>query len=157
KLESAGSRWEADVIIVTSGDDFQTLFPEQFHERGASRCKLQMMRTVSQPEGWSLGPSLAFGLTLAHYSTFRVCQSRAALERRIDQETPELRARGIHVMVSQNASRQLTIGDSHDYGLEVDIFDKPGVNRLILDYARERLVAPTLEIEEQWHGVYAKH
>jgi len=31
------------------------------------------------------------------------------------------------------------------------------VNRLILDYAKTDLRVPTLEIAEQWHGVYAKH
>ena len=60
-------------------------------------------------------------------------------------------------MVSQNARGELTIGDSHEYGLAVNIFDDPAVNRLILDYAKAYLRVPTLEIAEQWHGVYAKH
>jgi D-hydroxyproline dehydrogenase subunit beta len=59
--------------------------------------------------------------------------------------------------VSQNGAGELTIGDSHEYGLAVDIFDKPAVNRMILDYARESLKVPKLEIAEQWHGVYSKH
>jgi hypothetical protein len=60
-------------------------------------------------------------------------------------------------MVSQNSSAQLTIGDSHEYGLEVNVFDNPDVNRLILDYAKAYLRVSTLEIVEQWHGIYAKH
>jgi hypothetical protein len=60
-------------------------------------------------------------------------------------------------MVSQTAPGEVTIGDSHEYGLSVDIFDKPEVNRLILDYARQYLRVPTLEIGESWNGVYAKH
>ena len=39
----------------------------------------------------------------------------------------------------------------------MNIFDNPLVNRLILDYAKQYLRAPTVEIAEQWHGVYAKH
>jgi hypothetical protein len=39
----------------------------------------------------------------------------------------------------------------------VNIFDRPQVNRLILEYAQSYLRVPTLEIAEQWHGVYAKH
>jgi D-hydroxyproline dehydrogenase subunit beta len=156
-LETKDQRWEADSIIVAGGDDFQTLFPESLREKGLTRCKLQMMRTAPQPQGWALGPSLAFGLTFKHYPTFQICSSLHALEERIERETPEFEKWGIHVMVSQNASGELTLGDSHEYGLAVDIFDKSVVNRLILDYARQYLTVPTLEIAEYWHGVYAKH
>jgi D-hydroxyproline dehydrogenase subunit beta len=156
-LETGDERWEPDSIIVASGDDFQTLFPEYFRESGVTRCKLQMMRTVAQPRGWSLGPSLAFGLTFKHYPTFQVCSSLQALQDRIARETPEFEEWGIHVMVSQNSAGELTIGDSHEYGLAVDAFDKPAVNRMILDYARRYLRVPTLEIAQHWHGVYAKH
>lgn len=156
-VEAGSKRWEADSIIVASGDDFQTLFPDYFRDSGITRCKLQMMRTVPQPDGWALGPSLAFGLTFKHYPTFQECASLAALKDRISRETPEFDKWGIHVMVSQTGSGELTIGDSHEYGLVVDIFDKPVVNRMILDYARQYLRVPTLEIAENWHGVYAKH
>jgi D-hydroxyproline dehydrogenase subunit beta len=156
-LQAAGQRWEADAIIVAAGDDFQTLFPECFGQSGVTRCKLQMMRTVSQPRAWKLGASLAFGLTFKHYPTFQVCSHLQALKDRIARETPELDNRGIHVMVSQNATGELTIGDSHEYGLAVNIFDVPAINELILSYAKLYLRVPTLQIAEQWHGVYAKH
>jgi FAD dependent oxidoreductase TIGR03364 len=156
-VHTADQRCEAEAIVVSGGDDFQTLFPECFQDRGLTRCKLQMMRTAPQPQGWQLGPSLAFGLSFRHYPTFQVCNTLQALQDRIVRETPELDEMGIHVMVSQTARRELTIGDSHEYGLEVNIFDDPAVNRMILDYAKAYLRAPTLEIVEQWHGVYAKH
>jgi FAD dependent oxidoreductase TIGR03364 len=156
-LEAGDRRWQADCIIVASGDDFQSLFPECFRDTGLTRCKLQMMRTVPQPQGWQLGPSLAFGLTFKHYPTFQICDTLQALKIRIASETPEFEKFGIHVMVSQNSSGELTLGDSHEYGLAVNIFDDPAINRLILNYAKTYLRAPTLEIAEQWHGVYAKH
>jgi D-hydroxyproline dehydrogenase subunit beta len=148
---------EAGAIIVAGGDDFQTLFPECFRNSGVTRCKLQMMRTAPQPDDWKLGPSLAFGLSFRHYPAFEVCGALQALKNRVAIETPEIDTWGIHVMVSQTSLGELTIGDSHEYGLEVNIFDNPTVNRLILDYAKAYLRVPTLEIAEQWHGVYAKH
>jgi FAD dependent oxidoreductase TIGR03364 len=157
RLEAGNQSWAADTIIVASGDDFQTLFPECFGDSRLTRCKLQMMRTAPQPQGWQLGPSLAFGLTFKHYPTFQVCGSLQALKERILRETPEFDKFGIHVMVSQTALGELTLGDSHEYGLAVNIFDDPATNRLILDYAETYLRVPTLEIAEQWHGVYAKH
>ena len=156
-LETATQRWRADSIIVASGDDFQTLFPECFRDPMLTRCKLQMMRTVVQPQGWQLGPSLAFGLTFKHYPTFQICSTLGVLKERIAREMPDFERFGIHVMVSQNARGELTLGDSHEYGLAVNIFDDPVINRLILDYAKAYLRVPTLEIAETWHGVYAKH
>ena len=156
-LETATERWEPKSTIVAAGDDFQTLFPECFRDSKLTRCKLQMMRTVPQPGGWQLGPSLAFGLTFTHYPTFRICATLAALQGRIAEESPELVKNEIHVMVSQNTRGELTIGDSHEYGLAVKIFDDPEINRQILDFAAKYLRVPTLEIAETWHGVYAKH
>jgi FAD dependent oxidoreductase TIGR03364 len=153
-LHTADQRCEADAII---GDDFQTLFPECFWDSSLTRCKLQMMRTVPQPIDWQLGPSLAFGLTFKHYPTFQVCSALQALKDRVARETPEFDEWGIHMMVWQTALGELTIGDSYEYGLAVNIFDNPSVNRLILDYAKAYLRVPTLEIAEQWHWVYAKH
>jgi FAD dependent oxidoreductase TIGR03364 len=148
---------KADAIVLASGDDFQTLFPELFRNSGVTRCKLQMLRTVSQPAEWALGPSLAFGLTFRHYPTFSICGSLPALRRRVAEETPEFDKWGIHVMASQNSARQVTLGDSHEYGLEVDIFDRAMINDLIVKYASEYLRVPDLTIAESWHGVYAKH
>lgn len=156
-LERANERCHADSIIVAPGDDFQTLFPECFRDAALTRCKLQMMRTSPQPNGWQLGPSLAFGLTFKHYPTFQICSTLPVLKERIARETPEFEKFGIHVMVSQNARGELTLGDSHEYGLAVNIFDDPAINRLIVEYAKAYLHVPTLEIAETWHGVYAKH
>ena len=104
-LHAADLSCEADTIIVAGGDDFQTLFPECFRETGLTRCKLQMMRTPPQPNGWQLGPSLAFGLTFKHYPTFQICDSLEALKARIAKESPALDEWGIHVMVSQTSRR----------------------------------------------------
>jgi D-hydroxyproline dehydrogenase subunit beta len=149
--------WKANTTIVASGDDFQTLFPNEFCNSGITRCKLQMMRTVPQPGGWQLGPSLAFGLSFAHYPTFQICESLPALRWRYLADLPDLVNAGIHVMVSQTAQGELTLGDSHEYGLQVNIFDKQEINRLIMDFATEYLRVPALTLAQTWHGVYAKH
>ena len=157
RLKTAESKYESNFIAIASGDDFQTLFPESFRQSGVLRCKLQMMRTVPQPDGWQLGPSLAFGLTFLHYPSFEICASRVALQERVKRESIDITRYGIHVLVSQTSSGELTIGDSHEYGLAVDIFDKPEIDRIILEYASRRLEAPALEIAQRWHGIYAKH
>jgi FAD dependent oxidoreductase TIGR03364 len=156
-IEAGGEKWEVQAAIVCTGDDFESLYPAMFRDSGMTRCKLQMMRTRPQPEGWQLGPALAAGLTLRFYESFQVCGTLRALKERIAAETPEYDRWGIHVLVSQTAGRELTIGDSHEYGAAVDPFDRAEIDDLVLQYARGFLQAPNLEIAQHWHGVYAKH
>jgi D-hydroxyproline dehydrogenase subunit beta len=156
-LCAGGGRWNAETIIVCGGEDFTTLYPDHFAASGLTRCKLQMLRTAPQDHGWQLGPSLAAGLTLRFYPAFQVCETLPALSKRIADETPEYDRWGIHALVSQTADGALTLGDSHEYGLAVDIFNKEEVDDLILRYTRQFLRAPDLRIAERWHGVYAKH
>jgi glycine/D-amino acid oxidase-like deaminating enzyme len=116
-----------------------------------------MMRTAPQPGGWQLGPALAAGLTLRFYKAFEACTTLPALARRIAEETPEFDRRMIHALVSQTADGALTLGDSHEYGLAVDVFNKQEIDDLILNYTRGFLRAPDLSIAERWYGVYARH
>lgn len=156
-LYSGNGQWHAETVIVCNGDDFETLYPRHFAASGLTRCKLQMMRTAPQPGGWQLGPSLAAALTLRFYPAFQVCTTLQALARRIAEETPEYDRWGIHALVSQTADGALTLGDSHEYGLSVDIFNKEEIDELILRYTRQFLRAPDLTVAERWYGVYAKH
>jgi len=156
-LDAGGERWHVDRAIVCSGQDFETLYPQVYRAAGLTRVKLQMIRTGAQPGGWRLGPSLAAGLTLRFYPAFQVCASLPALKERIAHETPEYDEWGIHGLVSQTAAGELTLGDSHEYGLAVDIFNKEEVDNLILRYIASFLKAPNMAISQRWHGVYAKH
>ena len=60
-------------------------------------------------------------------------------------------------MASQTPAGEVTIGDSHEYGDAVNVFDKPEIDEMILAYLRGFLDLPSPEIAERWHGVYAKH
>jgi FAD dependent oxidoreductase TIGR03364 len=155
-VAAGGRQWAARRLFVCSGDDFQTLYPEAFADVGFSRCKLQMMR--SRPYGsWRLGPMLAGGLTLRHYKNFQDCPTLPTVRQRVARENPQFDRYGIHVMASQNGLGELVIGDSHEYDEAIEPFDKPEIDRLILDYLDTFLDAPDLEIATRWHGVYARH
>jgi FAD dependent oxidoreductase TIGR03364 len=149
--------WETDAAIVCGGDDFETLYPEVLASSGLTRCKLQMMRTAPQPDAWQLGPSLASGLTLRFYKAFSICSTLGALRARIAAEKPEYDRWAIHLLVAQTADGAITLGDSHEYGLESDIFNKCLVDDLILREAATFLRLPSWAIAERWHGVYSLH
>jgi FAD dependent oxidoreductase TIGR03364 len=156
-VEAGSERWSVDHVVVCGGDDFETLYPQTFATSGLTRVKLQMLRTAQQPEGWRLGPALAAGLTLRFYAAFGICSTLPALRERIAHQSPEYERWGIHGLVSQTAQGELTLGDSHEYGPCVDIFNREEVDDLILRYIRGFLNAPVMNIAQRWHGVYAKH
>jgi FAD dependent oxidoreductase TIGR03364 len=156
-VETALERWQAETAIVCAGDDFETLYPEAFAAGGLTRCKLQMMRTVPQPGDWQLGPALAAGLTLRFYKAFAICTALAQLKARIAAEKPEYERWKIHVLASQTADGAITLGDSHEYGLDPDPFDRTLIDELILREARTFLKLPSWQIAERWHGIYALH
>lgn len=156
-IEAGSEQWKTENAIVCSGDDFESLYPETFASAGLTRVKLQMLRTAPQPDGWLLGPALAAGLTLRFYSSFSVCETLPALRGRIADETPEYDRWEIHGLVSQTSQGELTLGDSHEYGPIVDIFNKEAIDCLMLRYISTFLAPPDLAIAQRWYGVYVKH
>lgn len=59
-------------------------------------------------------------------------------------------------MMSQNAAGELVIGDSHEYGLNPEPFDREDINDYVLDHLKTFAQVPSWAIAEKWHGVYAK-
>jgi D-hydroxyproline dehydrogenase subunit beta len=153
RMETGRGSYEVDVVIICTGNDFETLFPGLIGASGLTRCKLQMMRTAPQPEGWQLGPALAAGLTLRFYKAFQMCSTLAKLRERVAREKPDYERYLIHVLVAQTADGAITLGDSHEYGPCVDIFDKPEIDELILREAKTFLRLPDFQIARRWHGV----
>jgi FAD dependent oxidoreductase TIGR03364 len=147
---------EADLIFICNGADFETLYPEHFAQQPVTKCKLQMMRLASQPGDWRIGPALCGGLSLIHYNSFKAASSLPVLRQRYANEMADYLQWGIHVMVAQNGRGELTIGDSHEYGLTHDPFDKDFINRKILEYLRCFACFRDWSVTETWNGVYAK-
>lgn len=147
---------EADEIYICSGADFETLYPEVFAKFPLTRCKLQMMRMAPQPESWRIGPMLCGALSLLHYNSFKTASSLAQLKQRLNAEYPEYIKWGIHVMVSQNQAGELAVGDSHEYGMTLDPFDKQMINELILSYLDKFARFKNNKVIETWNGIYPK-
>lgn len=144
----------ADEIYVCNGADFETLFPEEFKVQALIKCRLQMMRTERQPA--RIKTALCGGLSLIHYKSFAAAPSLPSLRKKFEEELPDYLRWGIHVMVSQNQSGQLTVGDSHEYGAVFEPFNKAFLNDLIISYLERFARLKNRCIAETWDGVYAK-
>lgn len=147
---------ETDIICICSGADFEILYPEVFKNLEITKCKLQMLRFKSEIANHRLGTALCGGLSLIHYQSFKSAPSLSKLQQYYQDEMPEYLKYGIHVMISQNGNGALTVGDSHEYGLTFDPFDKDHINELILNYLDQFMVRNRWQRLETWHGIYPK-
>ncbi|MCF2486679.1 TIGR03364 family FAD-dependent oxidoreductase [Dyadobacter sp. CY347] len=153
---SGSKTWSADEIFVCSGQDFETLYPAEFAAAPLTKCKLQMLRLEAQPNDWKIGPSLCGGLSLIHYDGFKAAPSLAGLKARYQEEYSEYLKWGIHVMASQNGLGEITVGDSHEYALTFDPFDREFINKMILDYLGTFAQFKSPKVSQTWNGIYPK-
>ncbi|QXV67527.1 TIGR03364 family FAD-dependent oxidoreductase [Mucilaginibacter achroorhodeus] len=155
-VKTGNQTYQADEIFICSGTEFETLYPEIFAATPITKCKLQMMRMAAQPNNWRIGPSLCGSLSMVHYPGFQAAASLPALRARYEEHYAEYLKWGIHVMVSQNQYGELTVGDSHEYGLVHDPFDKEFINKMIVDYLKTFTNLKDTRVIQTWNGIYAK-
>ena len=135
---------------------FETLYPTKFKELPIIKTKLQMMRFVPNDKNYRIGTSVCGGLSLLHYKSFAASNSLDKLKLKIESELPEYIKWGIHVMVSQNDKGELTVGDSHEYGLDFEPFDNQFINDLVLKYLKKLMHTDNWTLQQSWNGVYPK-
>jgi FAD dependent oxidoreductase TIGR03364 len=148
------TKYEADIVCVCSGQDFETLYPEQFKAQPIIKTKLQMMRFKHQDPNFNIGASVCGGLSLLHYKSFSASSALTKLRLKIEEEIPEYLKYGIHVMVSQNNQGELTVGDSHEYALDFEPFDKTEINEMILAYLKRFMHIEQWDMIQSWNGIY---
>jgi D-hydroxyproline dehydrogenase subunit beta len=75
----------------------------------------------------------------------------------LQREYPDYFRYGIHVLASQQGTGEVSLGDSHEYGDDNSIFNKEGIDDLVLRYLNTFLNLPQMHIASRWHGFYIKH
>jgi FAD dependent oxidoreductase TIGR03364 len=152
-----GASFLADRVVICSGAEYRTLFPELFRASGLRVCKLQMMRTVALPP--VLPHAILSGLSIARYPAYADCPTYAKLNQSINGELKEY---GIHLLLKQAADGSVIIGDSHQYR---DVLDahcleertSSAIGDVILRYAKGMVRLPSWSISEMWNGFYLQH
>jgi FAD dependent oxidoreductase TIGR03364 len=156
EIASEYDSWPADVIVICNGDDFETLFPEDIRSACLEKCHLQMMKARTNVFT-KIGATMCSGLSLLHYPSFSNYKSFVELRKLVKKKYSEYLDYGIHVMLAQNESGDLIIGDSHKYDEMPQPFNHEYINLLILKYLDRFVKIPSFVIKERWTGTYSVH
>jgi len=154
--DARGERYMARQVIVASGAEYRTLFPERFRSEDARICKLQMMR-IAPHSGIQIPHALLSGLSIRRYPGFSICPAYAQLAAQPMDE--DLRTHGIHVLFKQEDDGSIIIGDSHEYRDWADASaleerNECAIDDAILRYAQTMLRLPSWNIAARWNGYY---
>lgn len=157
KVNTTKGDFFAERILVCTGFEAWQFFKEELDKENISPSKLQMTKTVKQPDNYQLHTSVATGLSCRHYKSFQICTDNLpALIAYSAKNFPELDEWGIHLLVTQNDEGELVIGDSHEYG-EPSPFSKEFIDDIFFKLTRQYLKVPEFKISERWAGIYLKH
>ena len=156
--DNLGNTYTSDKVIICNGRDFRNLYPQVFYDSDIEVSKLQMMRTMPQPD-YRLKGSVLTGLSIRRYESFHECASFAALK--ADDIADNCKKWGIHILFKQATDGSIIIGDSHEYAAAREQ-DRLGfavnqeINRIIIEEARRIFDLPDWTMQSYWNGYYAQ-
>lgn len=158
-ISATGNTYEAENVILCSGHEFRTLYPELFANSDLEVSKLQMMRTVPQ-SGLRIPGNILTGLSIRRYEAFRECPSYAAIKA---EEDPNAlwKKWGVHILFKQSPDGSVIVGDSHHYADAVEAeaigYDiLPEVNAYMLAEAKKIFQLEDWSLQSEWFGVYSQ-
>jgi len=155
-LTSKGT-FAADHIWVATGMDFDAVRLQAPTDRPFVRVKLQMLRFQPSNHEFDMKVPLCGGTSLIHYASFQAFKEASnAVKEELKARDPRILQWGIHAMVSQNGRGQLVVGDTHEYDNSPDPFALEEQNALVLNYLKQFIKFPKMELQATWNGWYTK-
>lgn len=151
---SDDKQFAAKRVIVCSGADLQTLFPEVYAESNLQYCKLQMLK-LANPLHRMVGVNIASPIALTRYPAFLNAQYSQGIS--LESPPQELLDLGIQIWFTQNQNNEFILGDSHEYSEEPPTeFLSAQVESQIIEYARNMFVNLDFEVTDRWCGIYTE-
>lgn len=158
-ISSEGTKFNASKIIICSGHEFKTLYPNIFNESDLVVSKLQMLQT--KPQGiYSLQGNILTGLSIRRYESFQECPSYSQIKSLEDENSFEKKY-GVHILFKQALDGSIILGDSHEYASAKDS-DSLGydlnmeIDEFMINEAKKIIDLPTYEIQRRWFGIYSQ-
>jgi FAD dependent oxidoreductase TIGR03364 len=153
------NEYTAKKVMICTGHDFKTLFPEIFLNAGLKTVKLQMLSGIAN--NTKIKGSILTGWSIRRYECFQECPSYQQI---IAQEDPNSfqRLHGIHILAKQEADGTIILGDSHHYAPHgpnagsTDYEDFVNVNDFVITEAKKILNIEHFELRNAWAGLYSQ-
>jgi FAD dependent oxidoreductase TIGR03364 len=144
-----GGRWEADLIVATTGAWHDGVLGDYLAEAPLRRVRLQMLQT--EPLDEQLTTSLADADSLRYYPAYEVTDLGL-----LAAPSPLAAHHHLQLLVVQRLDGGLTIGDTHAYEEPFD-FDLDEAPSLELIDRAERILGRALPaVARRWEGVYSQ-
>lgn len=152
-------QFTGEKVIVCSGSEFKTLFPELFQNSDLELVKLQMLRLKPQQNTPMLGNILT-GLSIRRYESFSECPSYASIKAKEDNNS-FWKKWGVHILFKQEADGSIILGDSHEYADAKDAdqlgFDlRNDINDYFIEEGKKIFDLEHWNIDLAWAGYYSQ-
>lgn len=147
--DQRGAVHEGDHILLCPGATPDGAMAALLDGEPVRRVQIQMMQTA--PLGQRLTTSLADGDSLRYYPGFDV----PALAD-LPPPAPLVDRLHMQLLVSQRASGELTIGDTHAYDEPFDFATDDGAYAHLQQRLESFLGAPLPPVRRRWSGIYAE-
>jgi glycine/D-amino acid oxidase-like deaminating enzyme len=148
-VDSAGTRWEADLVVVATGASFDHLPGTEQVSAQLRRVRLQMMETA--PFDGALTTSVADADTLRYYPAYSVVPlDPLGTQNAVSAE------HHLQLLMVQRLGGGLTIGDTHAYEEPFDFALTEDPSMELLRRAEGILGTALPPVVRRWDGVYAQ-
>jgi FAD dependent oxidoreductase TIGR03364 len=148
-VDTDGTRWEADLIVVATGAAFDHLPGTGEIRARVRRVRLQMLET--EPFAGELTTALADADTLRYYPAYEVVPQDL-----LGPQSAIAAAHHLQLLLVQRADGGLTIGDTHAYEEPFDFALVEDPSRELLGRAERLLGAALPPVARRWEGVYTQ-
>lgn len=150
---------EAEHVIVCSGHEFETLYPNEFIQSDLELVKLQMLRLKAQKHVKIPGNILT-GLTIRRYESFQECPSYKSIKTKENKDS-FWKKWGVHILFKQEADGTVVLGDSHEYADvaqkdDIDFVIKNEINDYFIAEGKKIIQLDNWEIDTTWMGIYSQ-
>jgi FAD dependent oxidoreductase TIGR03364 len=148
-VDTAGTRWEADLAVVATGASYDQLPGTAPQGSRLRRVRLQMFETA--PFAPRLTTSLADADTLRYYPAYEVAPLT-----RLGKQDALAAAHHLQLLLVQRPDGGLTIGDTHAYEEPFDFALCEDPTHDLLARAGRILGVQLPPVRRRWEGVYAQ-